>query len=53
MASKNARQNAIRASSIINDFYTDNFVLDHDFRGTFMVLGVNRHSFTLTSKILD
>ena len=42
MASKNARQNAIRASSIINSYDIENLFLNLDFGGTFMVPGVNR-----------
>ena len=53
MASKNARQNAIRASSIINDCDFQNCLGNLDFRGTFMVPGVNGPSLTLTLKILN
>ena len=53
MASKNARQNAIRASSIINSYDIETLLLNLDFGGTFMVPGVNRAYLTQISKHLN
>ena len=53
MASKNARQNTIRASSIINKYATENLFLNLDFGGTFMVPGVKRPYLPQISKNLN